>query len=445
MSMTINPDDAPYENTSGSFWEVGQYKRTVLRIDNGVKLCDDLMAFMKERAMIEEQYSKSLKAWRNKYTKVIEKNSSYHTLESTWSKMLLEADRVAQLHQTIKDSLMRDPHEKVKQYKKENYHSLTLGGFKETKICNDEFTRAQKHWAKYLKKVNDAKKTYFNVCKEERSAQMQENAAKSDATLPPEKVKKLQELVEKKSSDRAKYREKYEQAVRDLKDDTPRYMEDMEKAFDKCQDFEQKRLDFFKEMFYSMHQHIDLPSNPEMQAIYRDLQGTIDQANSTEDLKWWKLNHGPDMAMNWPQFEEYDPERIHVQKSMSRKQGNKASKHVAGVDGIAGAQFTSTYPNNTNNVDTRVSDNRPNSWSDDENNPFQDSGSEGNPFGSVENNAGVAVKALYNYDGQEEDELSFKEGDMLYKLEDEDDQGWCKGKLSTGKVGLYPANYVEAI
>lgn len=35
-------------------------------------------------------------------------------------------------------------------------------------------------------------------------------------------------------------------------------------------------------------------------------------------------------------------------------------------------------------------------------------------------------------------------GDIFDKLEDEDEQGWCKGRKN-GKVGLYPANYVENV
>jgi len=433
MSISINQGDSTAELTTGSFWEISQFKRTVQRIDNGPKVCDDLLNFIKERANIEENYSKMLRSLNVKYRKVIEKNASYNTQQASWLQMLNEAERTADLHTGIKENLMTDPYEKVKAWKKENFHSFALGGLKESKQSTDEFARAQKQWAKLYKKVQESKKQYFNICKEEKTAQIQESTAKSDPNFAPEKLKKLQETVEKKEKDKARLMDKYESALVDLDRDQPRYMEDMERAFERCQDNEKKRLVFFKQMFEIIHKHLDLSNNPEYKSIYTDMAACISKVDSEADLLWWRQNNGPDMPMNWPQFEDYDPERLLMQKSMSRKTGAKVSKHVAGVDSH-NSQFTPTY---TPSSEITTSSNGPAQETWDDNNPFAEEASG--------DSGGMLVKALYDYSGQEDDELSFKSGDELYKLEDEDEQGWCKGRLKSGKVGLYPANYVENI
>ena len=55
---------------------------------------------------------------------------------------------------------------------------------------------------------------------------------------------------------------------------------------------------------------------------------------------------------------------------------------------------------------------------------------------------GVLVRAMYDFQAAGPDELSFKSGDEFEQLEDENEQGWCKGRKD-GRVGLYPANFVH--
>lgn len=51
---------------------------------------------------------------------------------------------------------------------------------------------------------------------------------------------------------------------------------------------------------------------------------------------------------------------------------------------------------------------------------------------------------LHVDEGAEDDELSFRQGDIFEKLEEKDEQGWCKGRRN-GQVGLIPAEYIEGV
>jgi hypothetical protein len=60
-------------------------------------------------------------------------------------------------------------------------------------------------------------------------------------------------------------------------------------------------------------------------------------------------------------------------------------------------------------------------------------------------------KALYDYAPQADGELAIDEGDLLYVLEKNDDDGWWKAKKKAGAededepIGLIPNNYVEEV
>ncbi|NWI32782.1 PACN1 protein, partial [Sula dactylatra] len=422
MSGSYDESAAAAEETTDSFWEVGNYKRTVKRIDDGHRLCNDLMNCMHERAKIEKSYAQQLTDWSKRWRQLIEKGPQYGSLEKAWGAIMTEADKVSELHQEVKNSLLNDDFEKVKNWQKDAYHKQIMGGFKEAKEAEDGFRKAQKPWAKKLKELETAKKAYHLACKEEKLAMTREANSKAEQSNTPEQQKKLQDKVEKCKQDVQKTQEKYEKVLDELNKCTPQYIESMEQVFEQCQQFEEKRLNFLKEVLLDVKRHLNLAENSSYANVYRELEQTIRLSDAQEDLRWFRSTSGPGMPMNWPQFEV----------------------RLGTPPGVLAALWDSWVLRGRHDRGQTYSA----EWSDDEgSNSFNTSEANGgtNPFDEESAGKGVRVRALYDYDGQEQDELSFKAGDELTKLGEEDEQGWCKGRLDNGQLGLYPANYVEAI
>ena len=58
---------------------------------------------------------------------------------------------------------------------------------------------------------------------------------------------------------------------------------------------------------------------------------------------------------------------------------------------------------------------------------------------------GAVYVAMYEYDAQDSDEVSFVEGDKIIHEETVDD-GWMYGRVErTGAEGMLPANYVQLL
>lgn len=116
-------------------------------------------------------------------------------------------------------------------------------------------------------------------------------------------MKKLQDKLAKCRDDVQRTKDRYMQALAEINEYNAKYMEDMTVVFEKCQEFEEKRLNFFKETLFEIHGCLNISQNAELPKIYEEYRHTIQNADAYKDLKWWSNNHGVGMAMNWPVFE----------------------------------------------------------------------------------------------------------------------------------------------
>eukprot|EP00028_Trichosphaerium_sp_Am-I-7-wt_P013442 CAMPEP_0168514400 /NCGR_PEP_ID=MMETSP0405-20121227/4085_1 /TAXON_ID=498012 /ORGANISM="Trichosphaerium sp, Strain Am-I-7 wt" /LENGTH=288 /DNA_ID=CAMNT_0008533515 /DNA_START=196 /DNA_END=1062 /DNA_ORIENTATION=+ len=71
------------------------------------------------------------------------------------------------------------------------------------------------------------------------------------------------------------------------------------------------------------------------------------------------------------------------------------------------------------------------------------------PTPSASNGTGAAdgdkveLRCIYEYEAQEDNELTMAEGDIIILLE-KDESGWWRGELK-GNVGVFPCNFVEVV
>ncbi|VDP38130.1 unnamed protein product [Schistosoma mattheei] len=60
----------------------------------------------------------------------------------------------------------------------------------------------------------------------------------------------------------------------------------------------------------------------------------------------------------------------------------------------------------------------------------------------TKNNSNLKAVCLYDYNANEDDELSFRAEEHIFDIE-QIDEGWWLGRNADGQFGLFPANYVK--
>ncbi|KAL1232286.1 Protein kinase C and casein kinase substrate in neurons protein [Trichinella spiralis] len=452
--VEMSPSDSSIlngETALESFWEI------------------ELSLLIRERSEIEAAYAKSLQQWSKKWSEHVDKGVEYGSAQEAWKAILQEGRSKADLHLQRRDRLIDEVFNVIKIWSKDNFHKTAFGAVKEGKEIEEAFKRvsllnsdkisymyrffysifafpcsarsycnamdnqdltAQKPWAKLYGKILKAKREYFSSSRMERSAENQEKNAAGNPEMSREQVKKFHEKMVKCQTERQKAEEEYRKTVAAISDYKSTYQADMMQVFKRCQELELKRLKFFKEMLKGAHDCLNMSNEPKLNSIYEQFLSTVTSVDAEKDVQNWEKEFGPGMPFNCPVFETYTPEVREIVKKRNKVAGDEPvvllSKRESIADPNADNCFVEPLDDkskmtNSSDVTTHCIDEWDESGSSNEFEPKM-------------------VKALYDYNKQEDDEFSFKKGDIFEKLGDEDEQGWCKGRKD-GITGLYPANY----
>lgn len=248
-----------------NFWDIGIYKRVVKRLDDGATYCSNYVKMLNERADIEAHYAKRLQDWARKWDYIAAKDSEHGrrkgTFENAWKVQLKEAKRMAECHLNCQRILQEDIVPSVSRFKSENYHACfaphQMIFLKETKKAEDNFQAAQKPWQKKIRKVTKSKKAYFNAGKQLDSQQRAVNLFESNNDTYDRSFQARDKLGQCKT-ELQKCREKYQHKITDLKQDKSRYRGEMYSEFERCQQVEKKRMEFFKGIFDSYMKTVKL-------------------------------------------------------------------------------------------------------------------------------------------------------------------------------------------
>lgn len=107
--------------------------------------------------------------------------------------------------------------------------------------------------------VLKCKRAYYQACKvRDQSDKLYKEACVEGSTVTEEQVKKLKDKSDKAANDVQTTRDKYQDSLRDIGNYNPKYVEDMRYTFDKCQQSEEERKNFFKQTLLNYSQQLSL-------------------------------------------------------------------------------------------------------------------------------------------------------------------------------------------
>ena len=128
--------------------------------------------------------------------------------------------------------------------------------------------------------------------------------SQNDLKITNEQKAKIEEKFYNMEKEQASSLESYKQILQEIELYKNQHVERMNQVFEKTQEFEKKRLIFYKTVFLDCHRLMQTYNDERFEKIFEEYFYKVNAMNPTDNLKWWTEYFGVDKPI-WPEFEEY--------------------------------------------------------------------------------------------------------------------------------------------
>ncbi|KAF2070885.1 hypothetical protein CYY_007803 [Polysphondylium violaceum] len=373
-----------------NFWGPSGFETVEKRINEGTESTRLFVYFMKERASIEENYSKSLQ----KLLKNTQQLTEFGTLRDAWFAMRGEVETQIRVHHELGNKLVNDIAAPFSKFKSEQ--KKVKKGFLEDAY---KLNRERKDMEQ---KISKSKVKYDDYSRQAEQMAVQMESAKS--TKAASEIGKIQQKLQKLQREASLFEKDYRDYVGKLSAYQPQWEEKVSSTYHALQCTEEERIDYIKVQLEKYVQAIN-STVPDTESINRNLIGVVASIDRFEDISLFVReaktgSERPDPPVFVPFGGKASSEYISNKSTYSLTSSASSSSL-----GNLPPQPSTPPPSRSSAPPTKQ------------------------------------ARALYDYVGSDATELDFYTGDSIKVLE-EDDSGWWKGELD-GRVGLFPSNYCQ--
>lgn len=414
---------------SDDLWD--KFEVVCKKISNGKNFTGTVSKFLQKRAQIEREYAKNLvKLCKDK---TFAGEFEIGSLKDCWQTVRDDLEAMANKHDALAEET-NTLFETIQTYLTE------ARGFRKTLVANGD--KVTKELRAAERKEATAKQNYEKLKKAQEESE--EEANKASGTAKEAKLKKNAEAATKKAeTGDLEYRE----AVKQLQGSQQKfYHDEMPKILDDLQKLEEERIDKMKDWFLRVVA-IQETIPPAVTSAAQSMRKASEAIDRVTDIS----NFISQTTSGLPKPPEAKYEPYVSESPMLSRQGSRMTINPA--QGSALQQQTSRQ-NSTNSLTSspaqvKASEPIPSSPSTTPASAANAtpaaaaaaaSATAGNSSPKVQTR--VIVRALYNYDATEDNELSFKANDRITVIQ-KDDSGWWHGELN-GQIGIFPSNFVES-